>query len=226
MAQTYKQFWGFVEEAKRALIVQGYEQISVAHAIEKRLSDPVDDNAGVTEILRRYLVYTADYVVYNEKGDAILTLDAPPLRSLVSSSRLDGNSLLITHTEWEEINRRTDVLHLSAGQIKETWGKGYFLKDGIWRPENSIVGKVWDFLGRNRDLTSYFQLTSDWSNTASNITSNRIMNLFFDRSINLNYFYDEPVMRPLTLNSLELGSCAMDGSFLDDDCLLVGVKPI
>lgn len=122
--------------------------------------------------------------------------------------------MVLSNDQWEELHG-DDVLYLSADKINQANEKGFVKRNGVWQPENTVVGDVWKHLSRGKDLKEYAEMVSKASG------SKKVMWLWFDRND-----YNSPVMRSLVLGRIVLNSSVYGYDDLNgDDGRLVGVAP-
>ena len=212
----YKEFYGRIIDQMPLLIAQGYEPISIAGTIDRRLYAP----DVVRNTWRRNYVFTGDGVSYGTKGDVLVILSAQPLRGVTLQSQLCVNPLVdwalqLNTEQWEDLKKSDSVLYLPANKVEQVDGKG-FVKRGVWQPENAVVGEVWEHLGQGNDLEDYAQMISE----AEDSNSKNVMNLYFDRSQK-----SSPTLRPWVLESIDGDSDAHgDDSLGDIGGHLIGVS--
>lgn len=207
---SYQEFYGHPEDKMPNLIAAGYDPISIAGVIGRRESAPSD----VVDKWRRTYIFTGDGAAYDGRKNAKLALDAALLREINRNIRLDNGAMVLSNSQWEDLHG-DGVLYLSADKVEQAHKNGFIKRNGVWEPENTIVGDVWEHLSRGKDLKEYAEMVSKASN------SNKVMYLWFDRNI-----YISPVMRSLVVDSIG-GYSNADGLINldnDDNDHLVGVR--
>src|SRR3989344_968193 len=187
---------------------------SFAYVLERRMEAPQD----VKGAWQKNYFFTGDGSITGTEGDHLVVLDAQHLRELTAKSEQYQGALVLPSGAWQEFNSQKDnVFHLTAEEVQKAHGQGYVKKDGIWTPANRSVGKVWDALGRGRDLTSYIQLVSEHSPQ-----SNSLLNVYFNRTTK----DGKPTMRPWVAIRIDYNSDAGGDNGLDDNNgRLVGGAP-
>jgi len=170
LSEPHKEFYG-QPIVQMPLLVSGRnkegEQIDVprdpvsfAYVIERRMEAPQD----VREAWRKNYIFTGDGSTAGTKGDHLIVFDAQALREITPESDLYNGALVLPTGAWQELKKQKDkVVYLTAKEVGEAHGEGYIKQNGVWTPVNRSVGKVWDALGRGRDLASYIQLVSEYS---------------------------------------------------------------
>ncbi len=141
---------------------------------QRSIDEELQGNDPFTHLLHRYnrRLWLADTFTMQPDGHAWLTLDSLLMRNLTVEDKnkgryalLEGNPELGT---WgyvfkeEELNLEAHKgdsslkdgqrLHLTPQDLQDIHGKGLVKRKGKWEPENSVVEKVYGFLGRGRDL--------------------------------------------------------------------------
>lgn len=187
----YQGFFGYPTEEMPCLMKQGYDLISVAGVIGRRESAPAD----VVNKWKYDYVYTGNGIAYDSQNNAKMVLDAVLLRKVNPDTKLTNNGALVLSSEqWGELHG-DGVLYLSADKVNLAHANGFIKKNGVWQPENTFVGDVWEHLSREKDLKEYAEMVSKASN------SNKVLRLWFDRNT-----YTSPVMRSLVLCGI--GNCS------------------
>ena len=194
---SYQDFFGSPLQQMPLLIDHGLEPISVAGAIGRRESAPAD----VVDGWRRNYIFTGDGAAYDGRKNAKLVLDAALLRKINPNTKLTNGAKILSNDQLEELHG-DDVLYLSADKVNQAHKKGFVKRNGVWQPENTVVGEIWEYLSRGKDLKDYAEMVHKVSR------SDKVMRLWFDRSN-----YDSPVMRSFVLSRVGNNSDA-DG---DDD---------
>lgn len=188
---------------------------SFAYILERRLKAPED----VREVWQTDYFLTGDGSTASTEGDHLIVLNAQCLRELTEESNLYDGALVLPAETWNELKgQKEKVLPLSAEEAQEVQGQGYVKKDGVWIPANGTVAKVWDYLSRGRDLTSYVQLVSE-----SSPRSERLLNVYLNQTTK----DGKPTMRPWIIgrSSKWSSNAYADNAFLnfDYDHQLVGI---
>ncbi len=165
---------------------QGFDPISVAGVIGRRESAPCD----VVDGWRHNYIFTGDGAAYDRQNNAKLVLDAELLREISPDTKLDNYATVLSGHQWEDLYGN-DVLYLSTDKVELAHEQGFVKRNGVWQPENTVVGDVWEHLSRGKDLKDYAEMVSNASN------SNKVMRLRFDRNN-----YASPVMRSLVLSRI------------------------
>lgn len=207
---SYQEFYGSLLQQMPILIDRGSDPISVAGAIGRRESAPAD----VVDEWKRNYIFTGDGAAYDRRKNAKFVLDATLLREINVDTKLTNGAMILSNDQWEELHG-DDVLYLRADKVNQAYKKGFVKRDGVWQPENTVVGDVWEHLSRGKDLKDYAEMVHKTSK------SDKVMWLWFDRSN-----YDSPVMRSLVLGRIGNDSYAKGGNDLNDNLgRLVGVAP-
>ncbi len=206
--QPYKRFYGRIAEQMPLLIAEGRDPASVAYVIGRRMEAP-EDVRGTWQLG----FDTGDGIAYGKLGDAVIVLDSPNLRELTPETRLNRGGMVLSDKAFEALKKRDGAVCLSADDKREAQGKGWKKQGSVWRPVNATVRKVWDALGRGRDLNDYAELV------ASSSGNDHVLQLYFDQGNEAH----EPIVRPWYLSSINYDSDA--NSYLDNSCYgcLVGV---
>ncbi len=204
-------FYGSLLETMPELLATGRFPASIAYGMKRRLHAP----AEVIPAWRNHYIFTGDGAVHDGRGNAKVVLDAALLREINQNTRLDNYDAVLSPEQWEEL-RGDDVLYLSADKVDEQiQGKGFVKKNGVWQPENTVVGDVWNHLSRGKDLKDYAEMVHQASG------NDRVMWLWFGSNA-----YALPVMRSLVVDGVG-NSSGVDGygllSYLSGR--LVGVAP-
>ena len=206
----YQEFYGRPTENMPGLITAGYDPISVAGAISRRESAPAD----VVDEWKHNYIFTGDGAAYDGRKNAKIVLDAVLLREINPKTKLDNYAMILSNDQWEELHG-DGVLYLNADKVEQAHEKGFVKRNGVWQPENTVVGDVWEHLSRGKDLKDYAKIVSKTPG------SNKVMRLWFDRNN-----YTSPVMRSLVLLSFGNFSLVLGSLNLDDGLgRLVGVAP-
>ncbi|MBI2666111.1 hypothetical protein HYX13_00715, partial [Candidatus Woesearchaeota archaeon] len=178
---------------------------SFAYVLGRRIEAPMD----VRPTWQNNYIFTGDGSTAGTEGDHLIVLDAQALRQLTEESELYQGALVLPAGAWQELKEQKEkVLHLTADEVQDVQGKGYVKKEGVWTPATKTVGKVWDTLGRARDLTGYVQLVSE-----SSPRSNSLLNVYLNQTTKDGV----PTMRSWVADRLDDGSSANGYSYLDDD---------
>lgn len=163
--QPYKEFYGPMhvqmerlrtgKNANGNVIDCPRDSASFAFAIDRRETAPED----VRDNWKDNDIYTKDGSVAGVKGDSIILPNSKHLRELNANSKLyNGAFVLSEKNAWTELKswaKKGNGLYLTAKQVEELNGKGYIKKNGIWTPENSVVGDTWYTLTEGKDLRNY-----------------------------------------------------------------------
>ncbi len=167
----YRIFTGRYIDQITQLIALGYQPLSLAEIIEKRMSAPDE----VSKVWRYNCFDSTDGIARGVKGDAIIGREIDLLYKLTPKKPVSRNALTLTLEEWEDLKGRKDFLHLTANQVAQANNKGYIFKNNKWEPENKIVEELWTFLAKKQSLRDYLS----WIGSR---TSERykIMELSFD----------------------------------------------
>ncbi|MDP3640781.1 MAG: hypothetical protein Q8R53_06320 [Nanoarchaeota archaeon] len=206
----YQEFYGSLLQQMPILIARGLDPISVAGAIGRRESAPAD----VIDEWRRNYIFTGDGAAYDGRNNAKIILNAALLREINSNTQLINGARILSNDQWEELHGDA-VLYLSADKVGQAHNNGFVKRKGVWQPENTVVGDVWEHLSQGKDLKDYAEMVSKASG------SNYVMWLWFDRN-----HYTSPVMRSLVLDRIDLNSGVYGNNDLNDDVgRLVGVAP-
>jgi hypothetical protein len=221
--EPHREFYGRVID-QMPLLVSGKDKegkvvdvprvpVSFAYVLERRMNAPED----VRETWQDNNIFTGDGVARGVDGDVVCTWDNPLLRTLTPESTLGNHSSLkLFPDQWNELRAQEGALYLSAEQVAEAQFKGYVKKGGVWQPENTIVGNVWEHLTRGRDLKSYAEMVAD-----AKPHSGRIMTVYLDQSQ-----LSSPNLRAWVANRVDFNSNANGNSNLsNDNGRLVGVAP-
>lgn len=211
---------GRVVDLMPELIKAGYAPASIADLVDRRQNVPEEVRAQYDSYF-----FTGDSSATNDAGAALLTLDSAVLRELTSEdARFLVNCALDVALKtdakkaqelWDELKAdKQNSLYLTPAQVDEAHGKGYVLKNGVFVPATKIVGKVFDFLSRGKELQGYAQQVSGASGGSA-----QVMHTYFDRSKPEN-----PQWRSLVLGSIGCYSDVGGGSLDDDLGRLAGVS--
>ncbi|GEM_PF-3137196 len=222
--QWYKHFPGNPLEQMPLLLKHGYHTLPVAKIMGRHLSAPTEVKDNWRNRLQ--FLYTIDGVAYNEKGEALIILNAQPLRALNPESKLvelvskhdgfelttpDGVSkkvayrgaLKLSPEQWYQLKEEETTLPLTRAEVDQIQGKGYLLKNGIWQPENAAVGKYWEHLGRDLDLQEYAQSVAEITKSSA-----PVMVSYLDKNR-----YAQPVLRSLVMGRLFRNSPTVIGYY-------------
>ncbi|MBU1643762.1 MAG: hypothetical protein KKA62_01710 [Nanoarchaeota archaeon] len=192
------------------LIKAGYNPIPVAGVIGRRETAP-DDVVGEW---KNNPFFTGDGVMYDGRKNAKLVLDAKLLREISPETRLDNSAAVLSVDQWED-QYGDSVLYLSADKVAQAHKKGFVKRNGVWQPENTVVGDVWNHLSRGKDLKDYAGMVHKASG------SNRVMWLWFDKNT-----YFSPVLRSLVVSRIDYDSHVLGSNNLNNNNgRLVGVAP-
>ncbi|MBI2581680.1 hypothetical protein HYV87_00940 [Candidatus Woesearchaeota archaeon] len=212
LPDKYKPFAGRYTEQMAKLTKEGYDLISITEVMERRLKAPVE----VIKAWRDLIVDTGDGIAYNTNGDVIISLDAKLLRGIPLTLPL-RNSLQLSQEQWYDLERNDDVISLSAEEVREIHQRGYVYREGIWQPENSLVGRVWKHLGRGLNLSQYAQLIGETSETSKNYG---VMKINFDQTEKT-----FPFLRPWHIFGLSTSRLS-NASLSYHQSFLIGVKGV
>ena len=163
----YKLFYNYrvsmVDQLPK-LFQEGYEPVSIAEIIERRMSAPDD----VIKNWREHIIDTIDSIAFGEDDDAAIVLDSEHIRSLNKDNFQGKYGLQLTKSEWEELReQRSDkICYLTKEEYNLIWGKGigYIRRYGRWGPANAVFGKVWEGsdnfqgLARGKNIREYAKL--------------------------------------------------------------------
>lgn len=164
----------------------------------------------------RTYVFTGDAILTGTDGDGVIDKASALLYAVDEQSKLQNNALVLEDAQYEAVRYRRGVVHLSAAELEKAHGKGFVKVRGVWQPENSTVGYVWEVLTDGRDLKDHAELASQRSNGIE-----QVMCLYFDQGKR-----KQATLRPWVVNDLSNGSIAYGYSDLgDSDGRLVGVAP-
>ncbi len=201
--------------------------VSCAHVIERRETAPAD----VIDEWRQNQIYTNDGIGYGIQGEVLIALDAQPLREINSQSIFNDGALVLSDEQWNDLKARNDVLSLTWDEVDEVngqYGTGYIKKSGVWVPANKTVAKVWDYLGRGRDLKEYAQLVDEHCNYYPTGDKD-VMRLLFNQSYRSDDDQEEifPIMRCWYAGEIRGGSVTSENTNLNDFgiALLIGTAP-
>ena len=194
------------------------EPASFAYVIERRMKAPLD----VRKAWQENDFYTGDGSTSGTKGDHLIVLDAQALREMNPKREIYQWELILPTDAWQELKSEitkdnSKGVYLNAEEVQEAKNKGYVRQNGVWTPANKSVAKVWDVLGRGRDLTSYVQLVSEDSPN-----SNSLLRVYFNKTTK----NSNPTMLSWVAGKTDNYSCA-DGVSLPyyGGGRLVGVAP-
>ena len=187
--------------------------VSFGYVLERRETAPED---VVRKEWQNNYVFTGDLVATGIEGDILSVWDSPLLRSLTSESKLNNGALILSSAQWDELKAQKEgTLYLTAEQAVQVNQQGFVKQEGIWTPHNKEVAKVWEHLGRGRDLVSYAQIVGDAT------SSRNIMNIYLDASTR-----QLPTGRAWVADRVDGNSFAYGGNVLNyGDARLVGVAP-
>lgn len=223
LPEPHREFYGRVID-QMPLLVNGKDEkgqvvdvprvpASFAYVLERRMGAPED----VRKTWQTNYFFTGDGSTAGAQGDHLIVLDAQLLRELTKKSELEQGALVLPDDTWDELKRQKEkVLHLSADEVQEAHTKGYVKKDGVWTPVNKTVAKVWDYLSRGRDLTSYVQLVSE-----NSPQSESLLKVYLNQTTKKG----KPTMRSWVADRIGGKSDASGSSDLDGGGRLVGVAP-
>ncbi|MDO8655926.1 MAG: hypothetical protein Q7K45_01695 [Nanoarchaeota archaeon] len=184
---------------------------SFGYVLERRETAPED----VRKEWQMNYIFTGDLVATGVDGDIVSVWDSPLLRSLTSESKLNNGALILSTAQWNELKSQKDSLYLTAEQAAQAHQKAFVKQEGVWTPQNKEVAKIWDHLGRGRDLASYAAIVGDATSSES------IMNVYVDASAR-----KLPTGRAWVARSIVYLSGAFGSNYLSyDDGRLVGVAP-
>lgn len=198
---SFKEFSGRPTKQMPWLMKAGYGLTSVAGVIGRRESAPAD----VIDEWRRNYFFTGDGAAYDGRKNAKIVLDATLLREINSNTRLDNYAMVLSNNQWDELHG-DDVLYLNADKVEQAHEKGFVNRNGVWQPENTVVGDVWTHLSRGKDLQDYAEMVHGASG------NDRVMWLWFDRNT-----YSSPVMRSLVVISIGSNSNVLGNYILDNN---------
>ena len=182
--EPHREFYGQLR-VQMPLLVSGKDEqgnvidiprdpASFAYVLKRRMEAPSE----VRGAWQTNYVFTGDGSIAGTKGDHLIVLDAQALREMTPESELYNGALVLPVDVWQELKGQNDkVVYLTAEEVQEAYGQGYVKKNGVWTPANKSVAKVWDALGRGRDLTSYLQLVSEDSPSMDSL-----LNIYFDKT--------------------------------------------
>ena len=192
----YRGFHGPPTEDMPQLMKAGYDLISVAGVIGRRESAPVD----VVDEWRNSYFFTGDGVAYDGRKNTKVVLDAALLREINPNMKHSNYAMILSNDQWEELHGG-DVLYLSTYQVAQASGKGFVKRNGVWQPENTVVGDVWNHLSRGKDVKDYAEMVHQASG------NNKVMSLHFD----IKTYYFSPVLRSLVVSSFDHLSFVLGG---------------
>ena len=220
----YREFYG-QPRVQMPLLVSGKDEqgnvvdvpcepASFACVLERRMEAPLD----VRGAWQKNYIFTGDGSTAGTEGDHLIVFDAQALREMTPDSEFYQGSLVLPEGAWQELKGQKDkVVYLTTEDVQEADGQGYVKKIGVWTPANRSVAKVWDALGRGRNLTSYIQLVSEDSPPC-----NSLLNVYFNKTTK----DGKPTMRSWVADRTDDDSVAIGDDYLNDDYgRLVGVAP-
>lgn len=202
---SFQEFYGRPTEKMPSLIKAGCVPISVAGVINRREHAPAD----VIDEWKNHYFFTGDGAIYDGRKNAKIVLDLTLLREINPNTRLDNYAAVLSDHLWDGLGG-DNVLNLSSDQIKKAHKKGFVKRNGLWQPENTVIGDIWKGtdtfpgLARGRDIQSYAKMV----NKASK--NDRVMWFWFDRNT-----YSSPVMRSLVVSRFDSSSDVYGSNLLD-----------
>ena len=224
LPEPHKEFYG-QPRVQMPLLISGRNEkgeqidvprdpVSFAYVLERRMEAPQD----VMGAWQKNYIFTGDGSTAGTEGDHLIVFDAQTLREITPESELYQRALVLPADAWQELKGQKDkVVHLTAKEVGEAHGRGYVKKNGVWAPTNRSVAKVWDALGRGRDLSSYIQLVSEHSPH-----SDSLLNVYFNRTTKDGKQTMRSWVAIRTVNSSNaIGNLSLD----DSGGRLVGVAP-
>ncbi len=213
LKEKYKGLQGRIVDVMPRLTAQGYQLLSLAEGIERRLSAP----AEIITAWQENDIDTGDGVAYGTKEDVLMVLDASLLRKLTPKSGLAVGALPLDFKQWGELRASKNTLYLNDEEVRQAHGSGYFFRRGVWQPENEVVEGIWKFLAREKDLQAYTKMVGE---VGQALGAPRIMTLCFARDTLL-------TMRSWFLNKINSlsGSDLRTRSFNHYNSYLIGVTP-
>ncbi|PIN87860.1 hypothetical protein COV12_01520 [Candidatus Woesearchaeota archaeon CG10_big_fil_rev_8_21_14_0_10_32_24] len=225
LVEPHREFYGQLR-GQMPLLVSGRNEldeqidlprdpVSFAYVLERRMNAPKD----VRKAWRENYICTGEGSIAGIKGDHLIVFDAQALREITYKSDLYNGALVLSVDAWQELKEQKDkVVYLTADEVQEARGQGYVKKKGVWTPSNKSVAKVWEVLGRGRDLTSYVHLVHEDS-----LSSNSLLNVHFNRTTK----DGKSTMRSWTAWATDNFSVADGNNNLDwDKGRLVGVASV
>lgn len=159
------------------LIKDGYVPAGISTIIGRR-QHPMEN---VRDVWGKTYLFTGDSSATNDTGAALLTLNTPLLLELNSQSPLVNGALALdrksAQKKWNELKAdKEHSLYLTPDQVADAHEKGYVRKGGVLVPANKVVGKVWDFLNKGKDVKEYAEQVSEASK------SDEVLCVYFDLS--------------------------------------------
>lgn len=208
LGQGFTPRFGKVTEQMPVLRKAGETPVSMNMVLEKQYAHP--DTWGQT------YVFTGDAILTGTDGDGVIDKASALLYAVDERSKLQNNALVLEDAQYEAVRYGRGVAHLSAAELEKAHGKGFVKVRGVWQPENSTVGYVWDVLTDGRDLKNHAELASQKSSGAE-----QVMCLYFDQGKR-----EQPTLRAWCVNGLNYRSDANGYNYLYNDYgPLVGVAP-
>jgi len=211
---NYQAFPGSSQEQMPLLHKAGYCVISVAEVVDRRLHAPED----VIGAWRNNSLRTASGSSRSKDGSALIFLRSPSLSSLTDQSPLYCGAMVLSDGQWEVEKGSSSFLHLTAEEAGKAEG-GYVFKNGIWQPENDVVGDIWNFLTqyKYKNLKDYVKLVGEGKEEWRSI-----MRIYLNRTMK----GESPTLRSSVLNRTDSNSNAGGNySLYNNDGCLVGVAP-
>lgn len=167
------------------------------------------------DIWEQPYLFTGDAILTGKNGDGVIDKASALLYVVHEKSILNHGALVLEDAQYEAVRYSRKAVHLSAAELTGAHGKGYVRKNGVWQPENAIVGYVWEVLTDGRNLMDHAELVSQ------RFGVDQVMCLYFDQGER-----KQATLRSWVLNNISFTSNADGCLNLDiDDGYIVGVAP-
>jgi hypothetical protein len=168
LGRGFTPYLGKVIEKMPVIKLAGEIPVSVDLVLQMQFEHP--------ETWGSICIFTGDAILTGTDGDGVIDTGSALLYSVNEQSRLQNGGLVLEDAQYEAIRYSGRGVLLSAAELAKAHEKGYVRKNGVWQPENSTVGYVWEVLTNGRDLKNHAAFASQRSHDAE-----KVMCLSFDQ---------------------------------------------